>query len=589
MSALAKPDPAKPQRPLNLILIDDDPIFRAGLRLVAGQFPDLQVVAEAPSCGDAWQILANAPPVDLAILDLGLGSSTPSEMTGLELCQQLKTQYPHLSVLLLSSLKEPVLLAAARQMGVEGYCPKGIAVSELVDVIRLVGAGESYWHPQLGSGEVTPPLPSPRSKTQGGLLPSLLNNIRLSGLRQIEAALNDVTAQLESSKLSLLDRAILAGHQRELKAARTLVKKLLGEPAMVLAEPQISLTQSSARPSGNRDRTYNTQHSALSTVPLPKRSPLFEATFAKIEYGLQNLTNVPLEIDIFREEKKRELLCLVLQKLENLLDDLRFSQVQPSQLQKKRSAILEDLWQATATDFFGKYSTLEVGDKQLEIASVILQDRKLVNAEILDKIPQVVDLFSYLLFETPLIIDNLSYPAETAEAIARAELLLQNLAIQVANGVVQPLLNNFADVETIKQNFYDSRLISSRDIERFRNDLSWKYRLERYLEDPKAIFESRYILFFFNGVGIKKVSVYSPRREELAELTGIGLGVTIALELRDAIAPRLRTLVAFVGNGVVYLLTQVLGRGIGLIGRGILEGIGNSFDESRMGRNNERK
>jgi len=64
-------------------------------------------------------------------------------------------------------------------------------------------------------------------------------------------------------------------------------------------------------------------------------------------------------------------------------------------------------------------------------------------------------------------------------------------------------------------------------------------------------------------------------------LQGIRLGVTIALEFRDAIAPRFRAVFGVVGQAVVYVLTQVIGRGIGLIGRGILQGIGKSVESKR--------
>ncbi|WP_374826529.1 DUF3685 domain-containing protein [Aerosakkonema sp. BLCC-F183] len=598
MSDLAKPVlNFSPKGPLHILLIDDDPIFRAGLLVVLGQFPDLQAIAEAQSAPDALQILQNdRPSVDLVILDLGLGRLPGAEISGLELCQQLKTVYPELPILVLSSFLEPVLLAAARQLGVEGYCPKGCPVSQLVDTIRQVAAGEASWPPEIMEASV-PSTANPQLESQTGLLPTLLSNIRLSGLRQIEAALAEVTEELQNGRLSVLDRAILAGRQRELRASRWLVNKLLGQSVAIASMTPIDIARVTREAEEQRDRraeeffdSHLIPHSSKRSHSLTnRRSQLFENTYASIQYSLQNLTNVPLEIDIFREQKKRELLVLVLQKLDDLLEDLRFSQVQPSQLPELRSAILKDFWQNATADFFGKYYTLRVQGRDLELVNIIWQDSEIVQTEILNKIPLVVDLFSHLIFDTPLIIDNASYSVGTPEAMARAELLLQNLIIQVSNAIVQPLLNHFADVEAIKQNFYDRKLISTREIERFRNDLSWKYNLEKYIGAPAAIFESRYNLFVFNGIGIKKVSIYASRVAELRQLSRIQLAVTLALETRDAIAPRLRGVVAFVGSGVVYVLTQVIGRGIGLIGRGILEGIGNSLQESRVGKNSDRK
>jgi hypothetical protein len=91
---------------------------------------------------------------------------------------------------------------------------------------------------------------------------------------------------------------------------------------------------------------------------MPHQSTLFDVTVAKLQSGLSNLTGVVLEIDILQAEKKRDLLYIVLQKFEEILDELRFSQVTREQLPQKRSRLLQDLWQVSLTDFFGKYYTL---------------------------------------------------------------------------------------------------------------------------------------------------------------------------------------------------------------------------------------
>ncbi|PAX45924.1 DUF3685 domain-containing protein, partial [Brunnivagina elsteri] len=187
-----------------------------------------------------------------------------------------------------------------------------------------------------------------------------------------------------------------------------------------------------------------------------------------------------------------------------------------------------------------------------------------------------------LIFQTELYIDNAVYLAGSEEAKSHALLILENILIQVANSVIQPLLNKLADVETIKQNFYDREYISTREIERFRNNLSWKYRLRNYVKEPQAIFESRYELFVFAPRGIAKMSIYAPRRAELSQLKGIPLLVTLILEFRDAVTPRLQSVLSLLGSGVVFMLTKVVGRGLGLIGRGILQGIGSvSFLEGK--------
>lgn len=571
--------------PLKLMLIDSDPIYRAGLRVVL-ELAQLQVVAEAENSSDALQTLSelgnnttNIYPlaVDLVLLDLHLDSQ-PNQLSGLKLCQQLKTQHPNLPVLLLTSPLKPTQILAAQQVGVDGYCPKGISRSKLVAAIQQVAAGRSHWEYKRAGGaggEIS------KSKISASLI-GFSNRLRRSGLQQIDTSLAEVTAQLQVPGLTVLEQAMLAGQRRELLASRWVVNHLLATPEDATEETGVKNQNSGVR-SQNLSFSLSSPRSPRSPRSLlaPRASSVLASVRSKLEFSLENLTRVPLEIDILREGKKRELLNLILQKVEEILTELRFSQVQSSQLSQMRSAIARDLWQAAITDFFGKYSTLQVGDRQVEFVNTLLLDAEIVQTAILDKIPLVVELFSYLLFKDSSLIDNISYTTDNPEIEERAEISLQNLLIQLANGVVQPLLNNFADVEVIKQNYYDRRLISTREIERFRNNLSWKYRLESNLIEPTKIFESRYEMFLLISRGIAKISIYAPRRQELARLSGIPLSVTLALEFRDAIAPRLRAVVEFLGNGFVYILTQVVGRAIGLIGRGILQGLGGSLQDSK--------
>lgn len=146
---------------------------------------------------------------------------------------------------------------------------------------------------------------------------------------------------------------------------------------------------------------------------------------------------------------------------------------------------------------------------------------------------------------------------------------------------MQFLLNQFAEAESIQYSLYARTYLSSREIARFRNDLSWHYRQTYYLQEPRAIFESQYRLITLQDGQLRQTSIYAPRADELAQLRGWRWWVTIAWEARDAIAPRLRSLIAWLGSGVVYLLTQVVGKAIGLIGRGALQGLGNVVQESR--------
>ncbi|MCC5617784.1 DUF3685 domain-containing protein [Nostoc sp. CHAB 5836] len=578
-------------RHLKLLLIDQDPIFRLGLGVALEAIPNLEAIASVETDTVALQILAEIAQEDpnqlnLVVLEFGNGRSTTSQQLGLQFCRQLRALYPNLPILLLSSVQEQGLLLAAKHIGVNGYCPKGTPLTELVAAIQQVADGGSYWFEHMQA--ITTPnssLLTPHSSP----LPffKLRNNLHLSGIAHIDATLAAVTAQLQVPGLPVLDRAILAGRRRELLAARWLLNRLLvspqerqEEPIPVVDDQPLTASLSSA-----------IQQQIVSPLLSPGilQSALFADCVNKLQFPLQNVTNIPLEIDIFRENKKRELLYIILQKLAEQLDELRTFKIEINQLCEVKATLLGDLWQAAITDFFGKFSRVKLRNKNIEIVNLLLQNAEIVQRDILNKIPLVYELYCYLLFQTELNIDNNSYPVVSAEAKTQALMILENLLIQVGNGVVQPLLNSLADVEEIKQNFYGRKLFSTREIERFRNDLSWKYRVRNYIDEPKAVFESRYDLFVIAPRGIANTSVYAPRNQELEKLSNIPLVVTLLLEFSDAIAPRFKSLLAFVGSGMVFILTQIIGRGLGLIGRGILQGIGSvSLAEKNFRRNSDR-
>ena len=643
-----------------MLTIDGDPIFRLGLRVAIEQYPDLEVVAELSRGTEALRILEARSigsglakkPADLGILAVETLNLRSGQTEALAFCRELKSLYPNLPLLLLGGPLTPDLLAQVQAAGANGYCPKGRDISLTIEAIRAVASGRTYWatdadtNPEIElNAAVVQTVENSaaiadknvdNSTVDTPVHKKVLAYFCLSGLREIDASLAVVQADLQEIKAadatdlpSILDGVVLSGRRRELLAARWIVSQLLfegkgekeegrkqkafgrkqrgenrGEKEEIRGENLLNNSQS---------QLANSQVSAESLVVATNwQGSLFDSVAAKLQFDLVNLTGLPLEIDILRSTKKRELMSSILRKLEDLLEELRFSQVQQTQLSQKMPAILRDLWEATIIDFFGRYYTLQTGETRVfdgsqtsltlaesqggsaadisvgsgvEVVPMLLADADVVAAQILDKIPMTVDLFGHLLFEIPLTVDNISCVAGSSEAMQRAEALLENLAIQVASGVVQPLLNNLANIEEIKQIFYDGKLISTREIERFRNNLSWRYRWDSYFVEPKAIFESRFWLFVLGDSGIKRISIYAPRNLELAQLSGWQLALTLLLETRDAIAPRVRAVISLLGAGVVYVLTQVIGRGIGLIGRGIIQGIGNSLQDSKFGKN----
>ena len=576
-------------RPVKLILVDDDYLWRLGLRtaltgggnLQADPQAKLQIIGEAAQLAEIFELdLISAPDV------LILGIKSPSLDQLWQPCQQLQQKFPNLNILLLSNPLAPEVLSQARERGIKGYCRRSEAIDTIMTAINQVAEGESFWSSPLNVGLQEQQINNKNltllSKT------TFLYSQAITGVGQIDKELERINSYLQQSKISNITWLFWTGRKRELLTARWLINQLLPlDTSNISDNESISEENNGNNYSPNSSLVFletNKQYINQSIVTSNIGIKICQLVQLQLENKLVNLTGNSLELDVLSPRKKKDLLSLVLEGFIALCKDLSLAQVDTEYIVVKKKHLLQDLWKTTTTSFFGKYSSLKVGIEEQEIVAILLLDAITIQEEILEKIPFVEELLSQILFGTNLTIDDISYPGESGEAIARAELILENLIIQVANAVLQPLLNRFSEVETIKLAFYDQKLLSARDITKFRNDLSWKYRLDNYFYEPKLIFESSYKLYIFSESGIRTTQIYAPRTLELQSLTGVRYFVTLWLELKDAIAPRLKTLTSFLGQALVYVLTQIIGRGIGLVGKGILQGIGNSLQEARLGK-----
>ena len=604
-------------RAIAVVLIDDDIIFRTGLRVWLGQQDDVTVVGEADRQRSAMALIESVDtdskensdktvPILVVVVGLGLKQSVDNGYGGLQLCRALRDRFAEIPLLVVGDPIPVSVLEQVQQAGAQSYGLKSENPTELLRRLRRLAAGEDVWPVDgiLISQTVQDVKTGGTKRAIASPLTIFKRNVRLSGTRQIEATMADLLSQLENPGVLGIDRLVIEGRCRELRTARWLVQWLLATvefddeqtperdtDAFINRQGRTQSVSPSQRYPGARSTSvaklsprFAADAADGAIISAGVEATLFDGVTLKLQSSLQNLSDVPLEIDILREDKKRELLYLIVRKLIMLLSKLRQSQVTPRQVLDGRSRILQDLWQSIADDFFGRYYAVQLEDLEIEIVTVLHDDAKFAQAEILDCIPYMNELLAHLLFQDTLMVDSVPYAAGTPEAMMRAEVLLDNAIIQIANSIIQPLLNRLGDVEVIKQGFYDRRLMSSRDVAQFRNNLSWRYRFDRTIGNPVNVFESRYRLFVLQGNGIKQTLIYAPRRDELDVLQGFPFLVTLALECRDAVAPRVRAVISFVGSGLIYVLTEVIGRGIGLVVRGVIKGIGSAWQDARFSR-----
>jgi DNA-binding NarL/FixJ family response regulator len=128
-----------------VLLADDHPVVRNGLRELLGGEPDFRVVAEVDDGAQAVE-RALAGDVDLAILDI-----TMPRMTGLQAARELASGKPELRILMLSMHENEQFLFEALRAGASGYVLKTAADRDLVNACRATMRGETF----LYAGAVT--------------------------------------------------------------------------------------------------------------------------------------------------------------------------------------------------------------------------------------------------------------------------------------------------------------------------------------------------------------------------------------------------------------------------------------------------
>jgi DNA-binding NarL/FixJ family response regulator len=121
-----------------ILIVDDHPIVRLGIRQMLAAEPDLEVCGEAESPVAAHQLIKSTRP-DLAIVDLSL-----AEGTGLDLIRSLRDSLPTLPVLVLSMHDEVLFAERVLRAGARGYIMKREAITGLVGAVREVLAGRIH-------------------------------------------------------------------------------------------------------------------------------------------------------------------------------------------------------------------------------------------------------------------------------------------------------------------------------------------------------------------------------------------------------------------------------------------------------------
>lgn len=128
---------------IRIILADDHAVMRRGLRLILEQEKDFEVVGEASNGRDAVALAESLKP-DIAVLDI-----TMPNLNGIEAAWQISTKEPSVSIIVLSMHNDESFVLRALKAGARGYLLKDSAEGDLINAVRLVSEGKSFFSPTV--------------------------------------------------------------------------------------------------------------------------------------------------------------------------------------------------------------------------------------------------------------------------------------------------------------------------------------------------------------------------------------------------------------------------------------------------------
>ncbi len=199
---------------LRILLVDDHPLVRNGLRALLASVPDMTVVGEASNGEEAIAQAAELQP-DIILMDLHMPG-----LNGIEATRRIVQAHPHIGILVLTMLEDDASVFAAMRAGARGYLLKG---ADQVDVLRAIGVaahGEAIFSPPIARrlmqyfANMQPILPSSafpdlteREREILGLIAQGKSNAEIAG--ELVLSPKTVSNHVSNifSKLQVVDRA----------------------------------------------------------------------------------------------------------------------------------------------------------------------------------------------------------------------------------------------------------------------------------------------------------------------------------------------------------------------------------------------
>ncbi len=530
------------------LLLFAEPLLREGLsRLLEASEAGYRVAAKPEDLEGRPQLVIWHP-----------GSAATLASLEREL-DHLRSQWHPAPLLLLLPQGQPHPTAQLLQLPVAGLL-EAPEPQQLLEAIATLNAGGRVV--ALADGLAPDPCDVPMGLGVG-------HRLLLSGLKQIDADLQGCRTLLSPPPRGAVSLLVLQGRLRELRAARHCLLLLWGplDSLVVAAPTAFSKPLPQVR--------FGTQLN----LPSPSAEGIWQTLRARLEAASQGaLTNQSgqlLALEGLAADRRRDLMLALLEHCDGVRQQLLAEDLHGQELQVRWNELQLELRQQALRATTSPYVQLPKEGSLQGVAEALIQGCDLAGSD--PEQPEAQSMLAALVHGQPLLVDGQLVPADEPRAVLYLEQLLANWLVRSAELISSEVLSCCASWPELRRYLLQPELLATRNLERLRNQLNAQQRWNSWFVRPIALYESRRSLFSLQTGGIGLVDLTEPRDAELRDLGWVQQLVTLSLETRDALAPQLQSLIKGLGDLFVVLLTQVVGRSIGLVGRGIRQGMGRSL------------
>jgi hypothetical protein len=296
--------------------------------------------------------------------------------------------------------------------------------------------------------------------------------------------------------------------------------------------------------------------------------------FSKILYKINSSNREEpkqlLGIDLLRTPVQKDLLCMTVLRVEETYTKLLGNGNPLEIMQKEGEILFLQCTKKSCEDFLTKYYGSKVKVNLGTLKKLLYTKSLIKDIEVLFQVP------FYILLDTKSpIFCSIYYPVYDFPSEGFIEALIENMILEISNCVIYFSIVQFSSIYAFRQTLYRARFLSLRNFERFKNNLNWKLMTKNYVQRPIDLYNSRYEILILRSNGINSRVIYANRSKDITLLNNLSLLTIILVESKDFVVSRIDEAIFIASRITRFTLTTFFGKIIGLIWRGIIDGLKN--------------